>query len=106
MRRIAFCNRRLCSGFCAGFWDRIFRLSISTKSENALRQDWQAATSLVWNHFESDHSAGSILREIAVASDGFSGTLLTLFFLLYEYAWSFLLCSDHDRSVLVDDCFR
>jgi len=31
--------------------------------------------------------------------------LLTPFFLLYEYALSFLFSFDHDGHFLVDDCF-
>ena len=40
---------------------------------------------------------------MAVASDAFNGTLLTLFFLLYEYALSFLLSFDHRFRFLVND---
>ena len=36
MRLIAFCKRRLCSTCAAGFRDRIFKFSVSTKSENAI----------------------------------------------------------------------
>ena len=43
-------------------------------------------------------------NEIAVASDAFNGTLLTSFFLLYEYALSFRFSLDHDHHLLVDDC--
>ena len=58
--------------------------------------------------FESDHSARGHLtsKEIAVASDGFNGTLLILFFLLYEYALSFLFSLNCDCHLLVDDCIR
>ena len=40
---------------------------------------------------------------MAVASDAFNGTLLILFFLLYEYALSFLLSFDHRCRLLVYD---
>jgi hypothetical protein len=36
MRLIAFCKRRLGAARAAAFRDRIFKLSISTKSENAI----------------------------------------------------------------------
>jgi hypothetical protein len=56
--------------------------------------------------FESNSARHCIqfANEIAVASDGFNGTLLTSLLLLYEYALSFLFSLDHDPRLLVDDC--
>jgi hypothetical protein len=56
--------------------------------------------------FESNSARHCIqfANEIAVASDGFNGTLLTSLLLLYEYALSVLFSLDHDCHLLVDDC--
>ena len=56
--------------------------------------------------FESNSARHCIqsANQIAVASDGFNGTLLTSLLLLYEYALSFLFSLDHDPRLLVDDC--
>ena len=62
-------------------------------------------TSALPAYLESNSSRHCIQseNEIAVASDGFNGTLLTSLSLLYEYALSFLFSLDYDRR-LFDDC--
>src|SRR5436305_13157576 len=63
-------------------------------------------TSVFPVHFESKSPQHCIqlANEIAVASDGFNGTLLTSLFVLYEYAFSFLFSLDHDPRLLLDNC--
>jgi hypothetical protein len=58
--------------------------------------------------FESNSARHCIqfANEIAVASDGFNGTLLTSLVLLYEYALSSLFSLNRDRRLLVGNCLR
>jgi hypothetical protein len=56
--------------------------------------------------FESNSARHCIqfANEIAVASDGFNGTLLTSLLLLNEYVLSSFFSLYHDPHLLVDDC--